>query len=110
MRMSEPATLLCATIRMVCSSKAGPAVVMLGDQALTRVPWAGCAAALVAAACAVPGGTTTADTAAARAQAAVSRRALRRAPRGAAWPLFWWDIVVLHSSRRAQRTAPAAQG
>lgn len=38
MRTSEPAMLLWTTIRMVWLLKAGPPVVMLGDQALTRVP------------------------------------------------------------------------
>ncbi|GAB3893041.1 hypothetical protein GCM10029964_069170 [Kibdelosporangium lantanae] len=44
-RACEPATLLCATIRMVWSWKAGPPVVMLGDQALTREPYAWASAA-----------------------------------------------------------------
>src|SRR5579871_1623540 len=47
MRTAEPATLLWATIRMVWSVKDGPPVVMLGDQALTRVPFAPAAAVVL---------------------------------------------------------------
>ncbi|GHE04983.1 hypothetical protein GCM10010339_38780 [Streptomyces alanosinicus] len=56
-RAREPATLLCTTIRMVRSSKDGPPVVILGDQALTRTPLP-CADGVAApAACAVLSGT-----------------------------------------------------
>jgi hypothetical protein len=47
MRAPYPPMPLCATIRMVSSSNAGPPVVMLGDQALTRVPRPGVAASAV---------------------------------------------------------------
>jgi hypothetical protein len=37
-RASDPAILLCMTVRIVWLSKPGPPVVMLGDHALTRTP------------------------------------------------------------------------
>ncbi|WP_460340467.1 hypothetical protein [Actinoallomurus acanthiterrae] len=80
MRASEPATLLWATIRMVWSWNAGPPVVMLGDQALTRspLPWE-------VAAFAVPSGTATRAMAVNAPDSKAMRRGLARA--------FWWDIV-----------------
>src|SRR5947209_2181768 len=58
MRAPEPATLLCTTIRMVWLVKDGPPVVMLGDQALTRVPLPADEDVAALATFALPSGTT----------------------------------------------------
>ncbi|GHA47929.1 hypothetical protein GCM10010345_60510 [Streptomyces canarius] len=107
MRTPEPATLLCTTIRMVWLSKDGPPVVMLGDQALTRVPLLCEDDVAALAACAVLNGTTvriipvTAPN--------TDSRDLRRGRRSAAVPSFSGDIVVL-STLRVIRGGPAPRG
>ncbi|WP_240677334.1 hypothetical protein [Actinacidiphila soli] len=84
--------LLWTTIRMVWLSKAGPPVVMLGDQALTRVPLPWDEGAAVLAAFAVLSGTT-ARVMPANAPATDSK-ALRRGRQIAVRPLLW-DIMDL---------------
>ncbi|GAA2878448.1 hypothetical protein GCM10010524_07920 [Streptomyces mexicanus] len=100
MRTPEPATLLWTTIRIVWLLKDGPPVVMLGDQALTRVPWP-CADDVAAlAAVAVLSGTTV-RAMPVSAPTTVSRD-LPRGRRLAAVVLSE-DIVDLHSSRDPRR-------
>ncbi|WP_234341134.1 hypothetical protein [Streptomyces sp. NRRL S-646] len=92
MRAPEPATLLCATIRMVWFSKDGPPVVMLGDQALTLVALPCAEDVAVLAAFAVLSGTTVRAIPVSAAH--MLSKDLRRGRRTAAVLPFFGDIVV----------------
>ncbi|MFI1294279.1 hypothetical protein ACH4VM_38890 [Streptomyces sp. NPDC020792] len=97
MRAPEPATLLWTTIRMLWLLKDGPPVVMLGDQALTRVPLPCTDDVAALATFAVLSGTTV-RAKPVSAPTTVSQD-LRRGRRPAATlPLLVGDIVELHSS------------